>query len=196
MKSVPHSHPLTSPMPQLARMVPAASARPAVRTPTGLRLRLKPKAPPTGYVDGGWWPRSRDLAVELPALAYVLAVRLGRVTRVAFALEAWDTAPRQITVDGHTVRLEGFHSQDQYVVHLSGSDGQRLSLLVIPPEAEIADAHDAMIMAARRGNADRPVELLAAGGIVPDGKVLRLRLVSEDPQARWDTEGGNAEERE
>ncbi len=25
------------------------------------RLRLKPKAPSTGYVDGAWWPASRDL---------------------------------------------------------------------------------------------------------------------------------------
>jgi hypothetical protein len=33
-----------------------------------LRLKLKPKAPTTGYVDGAWWPRSRDLSAELPAL--------------------------------------------------------------------------------------------------------------------------------
>ena len=33
-----------------------------------LRLRLKPKAATTGFVDGGWWPRSRDFAVELPGL--------------------------------------------------------------------------------------------------------------------------------
>jgi hypothetical protein len=195
MKSVPHSHPLTSPMPQLARMVPTSSALPGVRTSPRLRVRLKPKAPPTGYVDGGWWPRSRDLTAELPALARVLTIRLGRVTRVAYALEAWDIPPRQITVDGNTMRLEGFHSQDQYVLHLSGSDGQRLSLLVIPPEADMGDARDAMIMAARRGNADRPIELLAAGGIVPDRTVVRLRLVSDDPQSRWDTDGGHAEER-
>ena len=25
------------------------------------RLRLKPKAPQSGYVDGAWWPRSDDL---------------------------------------------------------------------------------------------------------------------------------------
>jgi uncharacterized protein DUF5994 len=195
MKSVPHSHPLTSPMPQLARMAPTSSALPGVRTSPRLRMRLKPKAPPTGYVDGGWWPRSRDLTAELPALARVLTIRLGRVTRVAYALEAWDTPPRQITVDGNTMRLEGFHSQDQYVLHLSGSDGQRLSLLVIPPGADMGDARDAMIMAARRGNADRPIELLAAGGIVPDRSVVRLRLVSDDPQSRWDTDGGDVEER-
>lgn len=47
-----------------------------------LRLRTKPKAPTTGYVDGAWWPRSRDLAVELPALLAVPVVRLGQVQRV------------------------------------------------------------------------------------------------------------------
>ena len=40
--------------------------------PHSLRLRLKPKAPRTGYVDGGWWPRSRDLVAELPELAEIL----------------------------------------------------------------------------------------------------------------------------
>ena len=30
-----------------------------------LRLWLKPEAPTTGWVDGGWWPRSQDLAAEL-----------------------------------------------------------------------------------------------------------------------------------
>ncbi len=28
------------------------------------RLRLKPKAPQSGYVDGAWWPRSDDLAAS------------------------------------------------------------------------------------------------------------------------------------
>lgn len=190
MKSVPHSHPLTLPTPQPAGITPTSSGQSGARPSRGLRLRLTPKAPPTGYVDGGWWPRSRDLTVELPALVHVSAIRLGRVTRVAFALEAWDKPPRQITVDGNTLRLEGFRSQDQYVVYLSGSDGQRLSLLVIPPEADMGDAHDAMIMAARRGNTDRPVELLALGGIVPDARVPRLRLVSNDPRPRRDTDGG------
>jgi hypothetical protein len=148
---------------------------------TGLRLRLKPKAPPTGYVDGAWWPRSPDLSVEVPALTHVLAVRLGPVTRVAYALEVWDTPPRQITVDGTCVRLEGFHSRDQYVLRVTGSDGRRVSLLVVPPEAAATAAHDAMMRAARRGNTDRPVEILAAGGIVPDTTVRRVRLVSDHP---------------
>ncbi|HEX6356711.1 DUF5994 family protein [Actinophytocola sp.] len=51
-----------------------------------LRVKLKPTAPTTrdaGYVDGAWWPRSRDPAAELPALSEALAARLGVINRLA-----------------------------------------------------------------------------------------------------------------
>jgi hypothetical protein len=129
-----------------------------------VRLRLKPKAPASGYVDGAWWPRSRDLARELPGLVEVLGVRLGEVGRVAFALAAWGTAPRRVEIDGHQVRLEGFRSQDEDVVHVTGTDRRRISLLVIPPETAEAAGHSAMMTAAGRGNADSPTTILAASG--------------------------------
>lgn len=190
MKSVPNPRPLASPTPQTAYMMPIARPLPTARPMAGLRLRLKPKANSTGHVDGGWWPRSRDLCAELPPLARVLAVRLNQVTTVAYAVEAWDAPPRQLIVDGKTLWLEGFRSQDQYVLHLTGSDGQRLSLLVIPPEVATDRAHDALIVASRRGNGDRPIEILAAGGLVPDSTIVRLRLASDEPPSDEDTEGG------
>lgn len=177
-------HPLTAPALRPALPAPVDRAQPTVRPMPGLRLRLKPRGPSTGYVDGAWWPRSPDLSVELPALTRVLSVRLNRVARVAYALEVWDTPPRQITVDGTSVRLAGFHSRDQYVLQVSGSNGRRVHLLVISPEAPAAVAHDALMRAARRGNTDRPVEILAACGIVPDTTVRRVRLVSDRPRAR------------
>jgi hypothetical protein len=125
-------------------------------------LRLKPKAPATGYVDGGWWPRSRDLTAELAALAEVLAVRLGRIERVSYGLSAWDTAPRRVDVDGFPVRLEGFTYQAQNVIHVTGSKTGRISLLVVPPGMTDTAGHDAMMTAGHRGNADRPEEILAA----------------------------------
>ena len=76
-----------------------------------LRLRLKPKAATTGFVDGGWWPRSRDLAVELPGLLAVLAVRLGRIERVSYHLGDWDPIPARLTVEGRVVRLGGYRAQ-------------------------------------------------------------------------------------
>ena len=54
---------------------------PPVHTP---RLRLKPKAPQSGYVDGAWWPHSEDLTAELPDLLSVLSVRLGWIGRVIY----------------------------------------------------------------------------------------------------------------
>ena len=48
------------------------------------RLRLKRKAPISGYVDGAWWPHSDDLPKGLPDLLTVLSVRLGTVARVMY----------------------------------------------------------------------------------------------------------------
>jgi Family of unknown function (DUF5994) len=71
-----------------------------------LRLKLKPKtAIAVGQVDGAWWPRSRDLALELRALLAVLAVRLGRIERVTYHLGDWDPSARKIV---STVRSSGW----------------------------------------------------------------------------------------
>lgn len=141
-----------------AHAATASMADPARSHP--LRLRLKPKAPPTGQVDGGWWPRSHDLVAELPALAEVLAVRLGSVSRVAFAITGWADAPRRVTIDGHSVRLEGFHSQDEHLIHVSSPDGVRISLLVVPPEADETSGHDAIMVSSRRDNTMTPKQIL------------------------------------
>lgn len=136
----------------------------ATRPPTP-RLRLKPKAPISGYVDGAWWPKSRDLVAELPELLEVLGVRLGRVERVTYAMAAWTPPPRRFVVDGHRVRLEGFTSQDPLVVFVTGTTGGRIGLLVVPPETDEHVAHETLRTAAHRGNTDRPEEMLAAAGI-------------------------------
>lgn len=107
--------------------------------PTPLRLRLNPAGPATGDVDGTWWPRSRNLATELPALAEVLAVRLGRIVRVAYALSAWDPGPRRFEVDGYRVRLDGFNYQDQNIIHVTGTNRGRISLLFIPAEMAVPE---------------------------------------------------------
>lgn len=172
MPSVPHTHPSTQ---------PATSPRPTNRPPPDLRLRLATDTSPTGYVDGGWWPHSRDLSVELPVLVAELTHRLGAVTVITFAPMAWQTAPSELTVAGTTVSLAGSRAQDPYTVHVSGSDGRQLTLLVIPPEAPGNPARHAMMTAARSDNPERPVAILAAGDILPDSQVPRLLLVSDDP---------------
>jgi Family of unknown function (DUF5994) len=164
------------------------------RSALALRLRLKPKGSLAGYVDGGWWPRSRDLTAELPALVRVLAVRLGRVTRVAFPLTAWNMPPRQITVDGRPIRLEGFRHQDEFVIHVSGLDRRRITLLVVPQDTTTIASHDAMTAVSGRDNVDRPADILAAATAASDAASTRLRLLRDDND-RWATDGGLVRER-
>lgn len=149
-----------------------------------VRLRLKPRGPVTGFVDGGWWPRSRDLPAELPALLAVLAVRLGPVESVSYNLDAWGPTPRKITVDGRLVRLAGYRSQHPATIDVL-SAGHRVTLLVVPPEATPqAAAHGTLMAAGRRANADRVDALLLAGAADDaDG-------ADEVAQQRWDLDGG------
>ena len=77
------------------------------------RLRLKPKAPHSGYVDGAWWPHSDDLTTELPDLLAVLSVRLGRIDRVLYKLSDWAKAPTKLATGGRAVRLDGYRLQPQ-----------------------------------------------------------------------------------
>ncbi|AUI57304.1 DUF5994 family protein [Amycolatopsis sp. BJA-103] len=127
------------------------------------RLRLKPKAPSTGYVDGAWWPASRDLAAELPSLLVVLAVQLDHIERVTYNLEAWPPAPRRLVVESGDVRLEGFRSQHFDSLTVVGTSGRRrLTLLVVPPETEPELAHHLLMTAAHRDSVDDFETLLAS----------------------------------
>lgn len=126
------------------------------------RVGLKPDGPASGDVDGAWWPGSWDLAGELPALAALLAARLGWVERVTYNLSVWDPAPRRVTVDGRVVRLEGFVSQPAEVVTVVGRGGRlRLTLLVVPPDTDPATAERVVARASRPGNAENIRTLLA-----------------------------------
>ncbi|WP_246076372.1 DUF5994 family protein [Amycolatopsis cihanbeyliensis] len=155
--------------------------------PSQVRLRLKPPvASSTGFVDGAWWPRSRNLSAELPALLAALRPRLGRVERVTYNLSVWDLAVRKAAV-GHQVRLDGSFSQAPDLVAVAGAGGRRLTLLVVPPDTAEVAAHRVLIMASRPDNVDgtdvlltaRPVAVGGESGDEPD-------MVAE----RWEGDGG------
>jgi len=133
----------------------AASTRPSA--PPGLRLQLDPTMAGTGAVDGGWWPRSRDPDAELPGLIAGLDSSLGPITRLALNLDAWDTAPRRVAVDGRRVRVGWFRHMDAHTIGVARAAQDRVLLLVIPPPATTAAAEMAMAMAADGATApDRP----------------------------------------
>ncbi|SES43157.1 DUF5994 family protein [Lentzea albida] len=150
-----------TPVPHQSTAPPAADAdEQQPRSP--LRLRLRPQAPATGYVDGAWWPRSHDLTTELPALLAVLNVRLGEIPRVNYHLSDWDTAPRRIAADGIRVRLDGFRTRPAHTVDLIASDRRRLTLLLVPPDTSSSAAHEAMMRAAHRDNTDTVADLFSS----------------------------------
>ncbi|MCV7049582.1 hypothetical protein H7H82_03000 [Mycobacterium heidelbergense] len=124
------------------------------------RLRLKPKAPTTGYVDGAWWPHSDILAEELSNLLAVLTVRLGPIERVIYNLSDWAKTPNQVQLGGRTVQLSGYTGQPLDTIQVIGTNGPKLILLVIPPETAHDSAHDAMNSAAARDNAGTIEDLL------------------------------------
>jgi Family of unknown function (DUF5994) len=160
----------------------------AVETHQKLRLKLKPKAPTIGSVDGAWWPRSRDLAAELPALLAVLAVRLGPIERVGYHLGDWAPTVRKIRVDGPVVHLGGYRSQHADTVDVLGAK-LRLTLLVIPPETTHQAAHDALMTAGHRGNTDDVEHLLTARPPTP--LTERTDDEAEAAEQRWALDGGN-----
>jgi len=183
MTSGPHLHLATPP----ATMV----TEPPRQT---LRLKLKPKAPTTGYVDGAWWPRSWDLSTELPALLAVLAIRLGHVSRVSYNLTTWNAAHRRLNVDSHQVRLGGFHAQHPHTVDVIASNGTRLTLLVLPPATHPATAHPIMMIAARRNNIDSIDQLLTPLATTKPGPTTND--LPDDPAVqRWEVDGGRVRQR-
>jgi len=111
---------------------------------TGTRLRMKSATPAPGPVDGGWWPRTRDLADELPTLLEAMTARLGRIDRVTYHLADWPATDRRLPFDDGVVRLEGFRSQASGSLTVIGWNRNRLTLRVVPPETAPADARKAL----------------------------------------------------
>ena len=156
------------------------SAIPAALDQRRLRLRLKPKAPATGVVDGGWWPRSRDLATEVPTLLTVLAVRLGTVEGVSYHLGDWGLTPRKIKVGGARVRLAGYRSQHPGTIDVY-NQRQLVTLLVVAPDATARVARAALMAAGHRANTDSVEALLLA---------YDTRSGDDVAEQRWEIDGG------
>jgi Family of unknown function (DUF5994) len=133
--------------------------------PRGLRLRLDPTLVGRGSLDGGWWPRSRDPKAELPDLITGMESSLGIITGVALNLDAWDSAPRRVVIDGRRVHVGWFRAMNAHTVGVTGAFRDRFVLLVVPPQATTAAAATAMAMAADATSSAGPADLLAASGI-------------------------------
>jgi hypothetical protein len=112
-----------------------------------VRLSLKPSSSARGAVDGVWWPRSTDPAIELAALIEALGARRIPVYGIALNRAGWDSAPRRIRLaSGRRVAVDWFPTGDVRMIRIIDTDNQRIDLLVIPVGTTPAIAELAVTM--------------------------------------------------
>ncbi|MFF1405913.1 DUF5994 family protein [Streptomyces sp. NPDC058294] len=166
-----------------------ALPRPAPVTAPPARLVLKPDGHSRGLLDGAWWPRSRDLLRELPALTDALDRVWGRITRIAVNPEYWPVIPRKVPVNGHVVKVGWFTPEiDPHKLLLLSYGTGRWDLLVVPPETGAVSA--ACLMAAASDYDGPPLTasaLIAAAGA---GRAASTADRPLDPDEAWEYEGG------
>jgi hypothetical protein len=110
------------------------------------RLSLKPSGSAGGAVDGVWWPRSRDPAIELGALIEELGTQRPPVRGIALTRVGWDSAPRRIRLaSGRKVAVDW--SQTGHMIRIIDTNYQWIDLLVIPVDTTPASAERTLAMA-------------------------------------------------
>lgn len=145
-----------------------------------LRLRMA-EHPGRDQLDGGWWPRSRDLAVELADLVDHFPPQFGRIVRALFSPPDWDPAPRRIQVAGRYVKVGSFPRDDTHLIHLKTSDRSVLHVLVVPPGFSDDQGEESLLAATSPGNAHPAGALLETVTEHPD----------IDPMDHWRDDGGS-----
>ncbi|WP_143230739.1 DUF5994 family protein [Actinosynnema sp. ALI-1.44] len=143
-----------------------------VSPPRPLRLVIKADGAASSGFDGGWWPRSPDLAVELPALIRALTPRLGMVRRIRYNPDTWGQLARHLTVDRGTARLEGFIGLDPYSLRITSVTSSMLCLMVVPPDAAEHIGHGALAAACTQKGLSR--QILAGCGVFGHGRFSPL----------------------
>ncbi|MEY9946425.1 DUF5994 family protein [Kitasatospora sp. GAS1066B] len=130
-----------------------------------VRLSLAPDGVRPGRLDGAWWPRSRDLLLEIPSLAAALEKRWGEVLRITVNPAQWPVIPRRIPVAGHLVHVGWFsEEQDQQEIVVCSYAPLRLELLVVPPSTDVVDAARLMSAAADPASTRTASALIAGEG--------------------------------
>jgi hypothetical protein len=148
-------------IPRVTRLLPDAVHQ-AVKPGTAV-VRLETTHDRRGVLDGAWWPRSRDIAAELPTLIAALAEYLGPVTRVGLDAGAWEELPTRLVIDDRVVHIDSFPVGDDTVLIARGEQ-DLFSLLVVPPHATPDAARAAMAEAVRAGNVTRAEQILIDTG--------------------------------
>ena len=88
-------------------------------------------------LDGAWWPYSRGLSDELIRLFAAWPAEAGYISRVVVSPRDWDDGPVTVEVPHRRglVKIALLPSDTARQLVLIMLDGQRRSLVVIPPSA-------------------------------------------------------------
>jgi len=147
--------------PPAERLLPS-SVHTAVKPGSAL-LRLETTESRTGVLDGAWWPRSRHIAEELPALIGALARHIGPITRIGLDAQAWEELPTRLVVKDQVVHIDSYPVGDDTVLITRG-ERDYFSLLVVPPHATPEAARAAMAQSVRADNAAGAEQILIDTG--------------------------------
>ena len=163
----------------------AHSTATSASAPSTPRLRLEPTGSRHALLDGGWWPRSTDPIAELPGLVLAIDNVRGPVTRLVLSADGWEVNPRRLGVAGRILRLGYFTSQPvALLTALCGDTGDRVDLLIVPPETDAGTADTAMVLAASTGNLVHAQHILAAAITAPP------RDEDSGSEDVWESDGG------
>ncbi|MCW2779253.1 MAG: hypothetical protein JWN17_2978 [Frankiales bacterium] len=132
---------------------------------TGAPARLSwAGVPGVGQLDGGWWPRSTDVAVELEQLLAACPQEQGRVSRVSLCSADWPLPhPTRSVQRGLPVKVGWFSGMERHTVTLGSSAiGARRTLLLVVPEGTTEAQAERDLAAASTPTSQRTTQLLAA----------------------------------
>lgn len=159
-------------------LLPTAEASIPIREPLRLCMAARPGR---DHLDGGWWPQSRDLSIELADLVDHFPAELGRIARVGFSPPDWEPVPRRVHIGRGYIKVGSFPRDDTHLLHLRMSDFTVLRILVVPPHYTDRQGSEALLAAATPGNEQTGAALLDAVSDRPD----------VDPTDQWNDDGGN-----
>jgi hypothetical protein len=152
-------------------------------------MQMRASAREHEVLDGGWWPRSRDLLAELPGLVNTLTPRYGRVQRIMVNDAVWHDRFRRLAVGADVVSIGWFATLESSLLIIFTDRGVRLDLLIVPPATPSAVAQYAMEVAASSANMVRSADILklslARAEVVDTTMTGSLDAVL-DPLAAWD----------
>lgn len=161
-------------------MTASSTTHEPVRDRQPLRLRMSNR-PGQDRLDGGWWPQSRDLDVELPDLVANFPPELGQIMRAGYSPDDWDAHEHRVPVARGSVKVESVPHDDAHLIDVQLTNRDRLRLLVVPPAMSEPQGSEALLAASTAGNTHTPADLLSTVAEHPD----------VDPDDHWHDAGGS-----